>query len=90
MREQHGRAGIGRYCASLHAERASLAGHSVGGDEFSANRVVVAGADTSSDPRSKPHVTIADGVVRIWFGPSEYASADVKLRQIPWSGPLDG
>lgn len=35
-----------------------------------------------------PRHGIADGVVRIWFRPGEYAGADVKLQQIPRSGPL--
>jgi len=37
---------------------------------------------------AKPRVTIAAGVVRVWFGRSNYADADVKLHEIPWAGPL--
>jgi hypothetical protein len=37
---------------------------------------------------SKARVTILDDVVSIWFGPSGYSDAAVKLRQISWSGPL--
>jgi hypothetical protein len=37
---------------------------------------------------SKARVTVAEGVVRIWFGPGEYAGADVKLDEIQWVGPL--
>ena len=36
----------------------------------------------------KPHVAIADDVVRVWFGPGVYAGADTKLQEIWWSGPL--
>jgi hypothetical protein len=36
----------------------------------------------------KARVTVAEGVVRIWFGPGEYAGAVVKLDEIQWVGPL--
>ena len=36
----------------------------------------------------KARVVITGDVVRIWFGPGEYADADVRLREIPWTRPI--